>query len=224
MIDRVPGVYARVSTSAQGESLETQLGRLRASVPGATEFVDAGISGRGVERRAFDRLLAEVRAGRVDSVTVTKLDRLGRSARAILEFFNEADANGVRVVALDQAIDTSTPVGRLVRTVLAAMAELEADLTSERTREAMAAFKAGARKTKSGRPVGRPRIYDSSFAARVRELRDALGPDGKRRPWSQLAMQLHRPAGSLRKLYSSPRGAIPSAINGAINPEQDLEH
>ena len=121
-------VYDRVSTSAQGGSLEAKLARLRATAPGAVEFVDSGISGRGVERPAFDRLLVEVRVRRVDSVTVTKLDRLGRSARAILAFFNEADTHGVHVVDLTQAIDASIPVGRLVRTVLAAMAELEADL------------------------------------------------------------------------------------------------
>lgn len=87
-------------------------------------------------------------------MNVTKLDRLGRSARAILEFFNEADAHGARVVALDQAIGASTPVRHLVRTVLAAMAELEADLIAERTREAMAAIKEGLRPTKSGKPPG----------------------------------------------------------------------
>jgi site-specific DNA recombinase len=81
-------IYGRVSTGSQAESLETQLARLRAAAPGATAYIDSGISGRGVDRPAFDRLLVEVLARRVDSVTVTKLDRLERSARAILEFFS----------------------------------------------------------------------------------------------------------------------------------------
>jgi hypothetical protein len=84
----------------------------------------------------------------------------------------------------------------------------------------MAAFKAGTRKTRSGKPVGRPRIYDRVFAARVRELRNTPTPDGSRRRWSQIAMMLHRPAGSLRKVYSAFRGATPRAIN----PAGGLEH
>jgi DNA invertase Pin-like site-specific DNA recombinase len=202
-------IYGRVSTGSQAESLETQLTRLRAAAPGAMEFVDSGISGRGVDRPAFDHLLAEVRAGRVGSVTVTKLDRLGRSARAILEFFNEADAHGARVVALDQAIDTSTPVGRLVRTVLAAMAELEADLIAERTREAMAAFKAGTRRTKSGRPIGRPRRVFPETEERIRQLR-AQGFK-----WREIAVRVGIPTGTVKKVR--PRDTL-----GVENPHRDF--
>jgi len=202
-----PALYGRVSTTGQGESLETQLTRLRSSAPGAVEFVDAGVSGRGVDRPAFDRLLGEVRAGRVSVVTVTKLDRLGRSARAILEFFNDAEAHHVRVVVLDQAIDSSSPVGRLVRTVLAAMAELEADLIAERTREAMAAFKTGARKTRSGRPVGRPRRLTPQIVQRIREER------AKGLEWSVVAQHVGIPAGTCRKVGPAPRSDNPRAEN-----------
>ena len=146
--DRKPAVYARVSTGRQTESLETQLERLRAGAPGATEFVDAGISGRGAERPAFDRLIAGIRAGQVSSLTSTKLDRLGRSAKTILEFFELAEDNDVRVVLLDLGIDTSTPMGRFGRTIAAAFAELEGDMIADRTREAMSAIKSGARATR----------------------------------------------------------------------------
>ncbi len=200
-------LYGRTSTDSQGESLETQLARLRVAVPGAVEFVDAGISGRGVDRPAFDRLLAEVRSERVVSVTVTKLDRLGRSAKTILEFFNEAEAHHVRVVVVDQAIDTSTPVGRMVRTVLAAMAELEADLIAERTREAMAAFKTGARKTRSGRPVGCPRRLTPEIVQRIREER------GKGLQWSVVAQHVGIPAGTCRKVGPAPQSDNPRAEN-----------
>jgi DNA invertase Pin-like site-specific DNA recombinase len=213
--ERFSALYGRVSTVGQGESLETQLGRLRVSVPGAVEFVDAGVSGRAADRPAFDRLVAEIRSERVGSVTVTKLDRLGRSAKTILEFFNDAEAHQVRVVVLDQALDTSTPVGRLVRTILAAMAELEADMIAERTREAMAAFKAGTRNTRSGKPVGRPRRVNDELVAEIRRLRDS----GLR--WAQVAVRLHVPASSARKWLSvanqrpkpTPTAETPPAIN-----------
>ncbi len=200
-------IYGRTSTDRQSESLETQLARLRTSVPGAVEFVDAGVSGPGVDRPAFDHLLEEIGSGHVGSVTVTKLDRLGRSAKTILEFFNDAEAHGVRVVVLDQAIDTSTPVGRLVRTVLAAMAELEADLIAERTREAMAAFKMGTRTTRSGRPVGRPRRLTPEIVRRIREER------AKGLMWSVVAQHVGIPAGTCRKVGSAPRSETPRAEN-----------
>lgn len=210
MTDRLPraACYGRTSTSSQGESLETQMGRLRAAAPGAMEFADAGVSGRGVDRPEFDRLLQEVRAGRVDSVTVTKLDRLGRSAQGILEFFNEAEAHDVRVVVLDQAIDTATPAGRMVRTILASVAEFEADLIGERTQEAMDAFKAGTRKTRSGRPVGRPRRLTPALIERIRELRYA-----QHLPWSVVAQHAGIPAGTARKVGPPPRSETPRVEN-----------
>lgn len=215
---RYDATYSRTSTDRQ--LVQTQSDRLAAAAPGARAFVDDGVSGRGgVARPAFESLRGEIRADRVGSVFVTRLDRLGRSARGILEFFEESEAHEVRVVVVDQQIDTSTSAGRLVRTVLSGMAELEADLISERTRDAMAGFRAGTRKTRSGRPVGRPPLYDAAFAKRVVELRDTLGPNGERKRWSQIAMSLHAPAGSLRKLYSAHRAETPRAIN----PSADLE-
>jgi DNA invertase Pin-like site-specific DNA recombinase len=210
--------YSRVSTDRQ--EVRTQSDRLASAAPGARPFVDDGISGAGVVRPAFDALCSEVRAGRIRSVTVTKLDRLGRSARRILEFFEDAEARQVRVVVLDLGLDTSTPLGRFARTMAAGYAELERDLIAERTRDAMAALKSGARRTKSGRPVGRPQLYDAEFARRVVQLRDSLGPNGERKRWSQIAMSLHAPAGSLRKLYSTHRHETPRAINSSA----DLEH
>ena len=186
--------YARVSTDSQ--EIRTQSDRLALAAPGARPFADDGVSGKGVERPSFDSLLGEIRAGHVGSVYVTKLDRLGRSARGILEFFDQAEDNGVRVVVLDQQIDTATPVGRLVRTVLSGMAELEADLISSRTRDAMAAFKAGTRRTKSGRPVGRPRKITPEHEAQISRLR------GEGFRWADIAMKVHLPTGSCRKVGS----------------------
>lgn len=213
--------YARVSTAEQ--SAQQQLDRLRAAAPGSREFVDTAVSGRLDSRPAFDRLRAEIERGDVDAVFVTRLDRLGRSARAIISFFEFAEARGVRVVVTDQGpIDTSTAVGRLVRTVLAAMAELEADLIRDRTRDAMTALKAGTRATRSGRPVGRPPRVTQELIADIRRLRDA-----ERLRWAQVAVRLHVPASSARKWYSNARAAEKArVINGAAGfapPSVDME-
>ena len=93
----------------------------------------------------------------------------------------------------------------MVRTILAALAELEADLIAERTREAMAAFKAGTRTTRSGRPVGRPRKVTSEIQSRVAELR-ASGLK-----WREVAVRVHLPVGTLRKLGTVIRREKPRA-------------
>jgi DNA invertase Pin-like site-specific DNA recombinase len=204
--------YARCSTT--GQSVDVQVARLRETAPGIVVYADVGLSGSLDHRPEFDKLRASVERGGVSSVYVTKLDRLGRSARSILEFFDLAERNGVRVVVTDQGpIDTLTPVGRLVRTVLAAMAELEADLIRERTRDAMAGFKDGTRKTRSGKPVGRPRILSDALLGRIRELRETPGPSGKVRTWNEIARMVHSPAGSCKKWYCAQRGGKPRVIN-----------
>jgi len=146
-------LYARVSTSEQ--TVEPQLHALRqyASTRGAdaTEYVDAGVSGAKDRRPALDRLLADARRRRFDVLVVTKLDRLARSTRHLVNLAAELEALGIDLVVLDQSIDTSTPSGRFLFHTLSAVAELERDLIRERTRAGMAAAKR--RGSRIGRPV-----------------------------------------------------------------------
>jgi DNA invertase Pin-like site-specific DNA recombinase len=148
-------LYARVSTSEQ--SPENQLGVLRSFAEArdwqAVEYVDHGVSGAKERRGGLDRLLAAVRARKVDIVACTKLDRLARSTRHLVTLAAELQALGVDLVVLDQAIDTTTPSGRLLFHVLAAIAEFERDLIRDRVI-------AGIRRAKAqGRRLGRPRRY-----------------------------------------------------------------
>lgn len=193
-----PAIYARVSTGSQ--TVAQQLDRLRAEAPGAREFVDEAVSGRSDRRPGFDRLRNAIGAGEISAVYAVKLDRLGRSARGILEFFELAESHNVRVVLVDQQIDTSTPVGRLVRTVLAAMAELEADLVSERTREAMASFKSGVRTPKG--PVGRPRRVTDELADRCDALRR------QKLTWAEIARRTGLKAETCRRAVWSLRKRV----------------
>ena len=201
-------IYARVSTEDQ--SVEQQLDRLRKAAPGAMEYVDAGWSGKAADRPSFKRMREEVAAKRIDTVYTVKLDRLGRSVANILDFFQEMESAGARVVILDQSIDTSTPMGKLLRTILAAVAELEADLISERTQAAMDAFKNGTRKTKTGRPVGRPRKVTPDLARRIHGLRQS----GLK--WREIALRVHLPAGTCRKVALPQAGEIPIVENGPV--------
>lgn len=148
-------LYARVSTSEQ--TTENQLAALRAFAAARgwqpAEFVDHGVSGAKEHRPALDALLAAVRTRKVDVVACVKLDRLARSTHHLVMLAKELEALGVDLVVLDQAIDTTTPAGRLLFHVLAAIAEFERDLIRERVI-------AGVRRAKAqGKRLGRPRRY-----------------------------------------------------------------
>jgi DNA invertase Pin-like site-specific DNA recombinase len=128
------GIYARVSTTDQ--NCDNQLGPLRAFASARgwemSEHVDQGVSGAKENRPALDALLKLARARKVDVIVVTKLDRLARSVHHLLTVSRELDALGVGLVVIEQALDTTTPSGRLLFHVLASMAEFERDLIRDR--------------------------------------------------------------------------------------------
>ena len=153
-------LYARVSTADQ--TPDNQLVALRSFADArgwqALEFVDHGISGAKDRRPGLDALLAAVRARKVDVVACIKLDRLARSTRHLLTLAGDLEALGVDLVVLDQSIDTTTPSGRLLFHVLAAIAEFERDLIRDRV-------VAGLRRAKAqGRRLGRPRRHHVDVA------------------------------------------------------------
>ena len=161
-------IYARVSTKEQ--TTETQVTQLAAYCQsrGWTDvavFRDDGISGVRDNRPELDKLRERMLHGEFSSVVVSKMDRLGRSLGMILRFWDEADAAGVRVIVIDQGIDTSTPAGRLQRNMLAALAEFERELILERTQAGIARARA------LGKKFGAPRKISESVAREVRERR-----------------------------------------------------
>jgi DNA invertase Pin-like site-specific DNA recombinase len=147
-------IYARVSTTDQ--TAENQLLALRdfAQARGwaVTEFIDSGASGTTEKRSGLDAMLAAVRARRVDAVACVKLDRLARSVHHLVAMAREFQSLSVDLVVLDQAIDTTTPSGRLLFHVLASVAEFERDLIRDRVH-------AGLRRARAqGKRLGPPRV------------------------------------------------------------------
>jgi DNA invertase Pin-like site-specific DNA recombinase len=157
-------LYCRVSTT--GQTAENQLLALRAfaSARGwtATDYVDHGVSGAKEKRPHLDALLAAARARKIDVVACVKLDRLARSVSHLVALAKELEVLGVDLVVLDQAIDTTTPAGRLLFHVLASIAEFERDLIRDRVL-------AGLRRARAhGRRGGRPRVrFDLAMAERL---------------------------------------------------------
>src|SRR5688572_3260956 len=148
-------IYARVSGPEQ--NLESQLKECREWCSRMklkpTEYLDK-ISGAAVSREALDRLMADVRRGRVKTIVSFKLDRLGRSLVHLAQLIGEFDAHGVALVCPSQGIDTraDNPAGRLQMHVLMAVAEFERSLIRERTKAGLSS--ARARGAKLGRPKG----------------------------------------------------------------------
>jgi DNA invertase Pin-like site-specific DNA recombinase len=113
-------------------------------------YVDAGFSAGKVEgRTAYTRLLEDILLGNIDYLVVTKIDRLHRDVFNLLGFVKEV-SDTVDLIFMDIQVDTSTPGGKLVLTMLAAVAEMERGLIADRTKAGLEVVK------RQGRHVGRP--------------------------------------------------------------------
>jgi len=161
-------IYGRVSTAEQNAAM--QLGELRAYCQRrqwevAEEFIDAGISGAKESRPALNRLLADAKMRKFDTVLVYRYDRFARSLRQLVNALAEFDALGIHFVSLHEGADTSTPNGRLVFGIFASIAEFERELIRSRVRSGLAAARA------KGKRLGRPKVAVDS--ARVVALRRA---------------------------------------------------
>jgi DNA invertase Pin-like site-specific DNA recombinase len=153
--------YARVSTDGQDPSL--QLDALEAAGCDRV-FTDTG-SGALVDRPELGRVLDHLRAG--DTLVVWRLDRLGRSIRHLVETVNGLAEREVGFQSLRESIDTTTPGGRLVFHIFAALAEFERDLIRERTQAGLAAARA------RGRQGGRKTVMTPEKLAVARSMYDS---------------------------------------------------
>jgi DNA invertase Pin-like site-specific DNA recombinase len=127
------------------------------------EYVDVGVSGAKDSRPELNRLMADAKRRRFDSILVWKLDRFGRSLRHLVNAIAELESVGIAFVSLTDNLDLSTPSGRLMFQVIAAMGEFERELIRERVRSGMRnAREKGAR-------IGRPKLkLDSAAINRMR--------------------------------------------------------
>ncbi len=157
--------YLRVSTDAQ--TVENQRGpleQLAAARGWEPVFYEETWSGRDDRRPELATLLEACRRGRVKLVAVVALDRLTRSVRTLLRLFEDFDRWGVQVVSLRESwTDVDTRLRDLVLHVLGFAAELEVANLRERTRAGMR--RAREKGTKSGRPIGRPRLSRTQLGA-----------------------------------------------------------
>jgi DNA invertase Pin-like site-specific DNA recombinase len=168
-------LYARVSTLDKGQDPELQLTELRAfcasrgwTVSG--EYVDRGVSGSKESRPQLDQMITAARKREIDVVLVWKLDRFARSLKHLITAVADFEALGVQFVSLRDAVDLTTPSGRLMFQVIGAMAEFERSLIRERVIAGV--DRARAKGKRLGRPAKKGSVSRSTLWRR--QVRDGL--------------------------------------------------
>ena len=162
-------IYARVSTFEKGQDPETQLLQLREfaqrrgfKVMG--EYVDYA-SGKTEHREQYKVMLDLVRKRQIEVVLVWRYDRFARSTQALVNALNEFRSLSVDFISYQENIDTSTPQGELIFSIMASLAQFESALISERVKAGMARAKS------QGKRIARPPLTQS-IQQRIRELYD----------------------------------------------------
>ncbi len=150
--------YTRVSTTDQNP--ESQNDALL--MAGATKIFSDTYTGTKASRPEFDKALEYLRSG--DTLVVTRLDRLGRSAKDLLSISESLRSRSIDLKVVEQNIDTSTPEGRLFFTIISAFAEFEHSLIVSRTKDGLAAAKA------RGRVGGRKPVMSPSKISMAKEM------------------------------------------------------
>jgi len=184
-------IYTRVSTDKQTD--ESQLNELREYCQRRTwqniaEYRDV-ISGASISRQALDRLMGDVRRGKLDVIVCFKLDRLGRSLPHLAQIVGELTAHRVALVCPSQGIDTSgmNPTSQLQLNILMAIAEFERSIIQERVAAGLRAAKA------KGVKLGRPTTLNQHAQSVLSLLNQGLGVRA-------IARRLELPVASVFKL------------------------
>lgn len=153
------GLYARVSTDKQ--DTDNQMIRLREIAQNRGyevfgEYIDIA-SGRNANRPNLDRMMKDAKQHRFDKIIAVKLDRIARSVTNLNNLMNDLYAWNVGIEFIDQPIDTTTPAGKMILTILGAMAEFERELIVERTNDGLK------RARKEGKTLGRKTVTLSDY-------------------------------------------------------------
>jgi len=185
-------IYARVSTTEQ--STDSQLLDLRRYVRERgwdifKEYVDEGISGTKDSRPALNELMNDAKKRRFDVVLVWRFDRFARSTKHLILALEEFKNLGINFVSFQENIDTSSPLGSAIFTIISAVAQLERDIIAERV-------KAGLRRAReNGKKLGRPRV--AVDVTRIAVLR------ARGHSWARISRELGIGKGTAQRAFSS---------------------
>lgn len=148
-------IYARVSTNNGQQSPDMQLQALREYCMARKltifkEYIDEGYSGSKDSRPALNAMMDDARKRKFDMICVWKFDRFARSTKHLITALEEFKSLGIDFISYSENIDTSSPLGKAIFTIVAAIAELERSLIVERVKSGLDAVR------KRGKKLGRP--------------------------------------------------------------------
>jgi DNA invertase Pin-like site-specific DNA recombinase len=161
-------IYVRVSTDEQSTEMQTSDLTRYCDQRGFEiykEYSDQGVSGTKDKRPGLDELMADARKRKFDAVMVWRFDRFARSTKHLITALEEFRHLGIDFVSYQENIDTSSPLGKAIFTIISAIAELERSIIVERV-------KSGVRRAKErGKILGRPRVLnlDGNELLRLRD-------------------------------------------------------
>jgi len=214
-MEKILAGYIRVSTEMQAErdSLPNQEERITSFAKARGKafriYMDRGISARDKERPALQRLISDIEDGKIDTVVVTKLDRITRSLKDLIYLKELFEKHNVAFISLAETIDSSTPMGRFSFYVLGLVAQLEREVTAERVAEDM--------KTRARRKKWNGGVIPYGFTSQARLYREWLQNEAERlseedgRPVNEIVRELERNQEARRKARAYASQLIPQA-------------
>src|SRR5262245_4423822 len=179
------GIYSRVRSKSQDtKSQDPNLADLSQGTADEVCWYKDRFTGTTMTRPELDKLLADARAGKISRVVVWRLDRLGRTAKGLLELLDELQRLNVGFVSLREGIDLATPAGRLMLVVLAGVSQYETEVRKERQLAGIARAKESGKTWGGRKPGTRVRLTEEKEALILQ-----LHAEGK--PVAAIARMVH---------------------------------
>lgn len=200
MTTKHSAIYVRVSSKQQDHASQMpDLERWVAAHGGAVNWYRDKFTGKTLDRPGMEKLLADLRAGKVERIVVWRLDRLGRTTRGLCQLFDELGERKVDLVSLKDGFSLASPAGRLHARILASVAEYETEVRAERVAAGQAVARKKGKKWGGSKKGWRWKVTDDQLAA-IHEMRAAGKPvaqiarvTGLSRPTIYRVLDEHQP-------------------------------
>jgi DNA invertase Pin-like site-specific DNA recombinase len=169
-------VYVRVSSKQQDQrSQEPDLKAWADHHEGEIVWYRDKFTGKTMQRPGMNKLMAEMHAGKISSIVVWRLDRLGRTAKGLTALFDDLRERSVNLISLRDGVDLSTPAGRLMANVLASVAAYETEVRAERVLAGQAAARAAGKKWGGSKKGRRLKVTDEQVTV-IRKMHQERFP------------------------------------------------
>jgi DNA invertase Pin-like site-specific DNA recombinase len=173
MTKKFTAIYLRVSSKQQDHASQMpDLERWAAAHDGEVQWHKDKFTGKTMDRPGMERLLTDLRAGKVERIVVWRLDRLGRTTRGLCQMFDELTERKVDLVSMKDGFSLASPAGRLHARILASVAEYETEVRAERVAAGQAVARRKGKRWGGSKKGWRWKVSDEQVTA-IREMQAA---------------------------------------------------